>query len=165
MASTLRSIASGPSPEQYILDYDLSCQLICCNLVSARMLPSELFTGQDQVPSRFALGITDLVTLAQNNVISISNLLSPSLKVPFRTRIVADTSFLGSDSPARDVCLLDDLPGECCTDPLSTATPAPSVKRRAREIDNTCSARSFDDRHDICIFSSGSQCMHIAAAS
>lgn len=165
MASTLRSVVSGPSPEQYILDYDLSCQLICCHLASARMFPSELSTGQDQVPSRFALGTTDIVTLTQNNAIPISNLLSPSLKIPFRTRIAADTSFLGPNYSARDVCLLDDLPGQCCTDPLWNATPAPSVKRRAREIANTRSARSFDARHDICIFSSGSQCMHFAAAS
>lgn len=123
MASTLRCVVSGPSHEQYILTYDLSCQLICCHLVSARMLPSESITGQDQAPSRFALGTTDLVTLAQK-VVSTLHLLAPSLGIPFRARTESDTSFLGSGCSARDVCLLDDRPGECCTDPLSNATPA-----------------------------------------
>ena len=67
MASTLCKVVSGPSPEQYILvlDYDLSCQLICCHLVSARMLASELFTGQDQVPSHFATLTLDLGILTR----------------------------------------------------------------------------------------------------
>lgn len=94
-----------------------------------------------------------------------NEIVAPSLNAPFRTKIVADTSFLGSDCSARDVCLLDDRPDQGCTDPLSSATPAPSVKRRARETGTTCSARSFDGRHDICYFSSGSQRMHSAAAS
>jgi hypothetical protein len=85
------------------------------------MLASELFTGQDQVPSRFKQVTAYLETLAQK-MISILNLLAPSFSFPFRTRIAADTSFLGPDCSARDVCLLDDLPGERRTDPLSNAT-------------------------------------------
>lgn len=106
MASTLCKVVSGPSPEQYILvlNYDLSCQLKCCHLVSARMLASELFTGQDKVQSRSATVTADLGNLTQK-VISISVLLTQSLSVPFRTRIVPDTSFLGSDSLCKG-CML-----------------------------------------------------------
>jgi hypothetical protein len=51
MASTLCKVVSVPSPEQYILvlNYDLSCQLKCCHLVSARMFASELFTGRIRI--------------------------------------------------------------------------------------------------------------------
>jgi hypothetical protein len=128
------------------------------------MLASGMFTGQDQVPSRFATVTADLGNLIQQ-VISVLVFLAQSLSVEFRARIAAQTSFRGPDCSARGVCLLDDLSGRRGTDPLSKATPAPSVKRRARDTRNAWFAGSFDERHDICNLSPGSQCMHTAAAS
>jgi len=79
-------------------------------------------------------------------------MLAPLLHVLFRTKTVADTSFLGSSCSARDTCLLGDLPGERLYRPTFQRHPAPLVKRRAREAGKTCSAVSLDERHRIRTF-------------
>lgn len=58
------------------------------------MLASGMFTGQDQVPSRFATVTADLGNLIQQ-VISVLVFLAQSLSVEFRARLAAQTSFRG----------------------------------------------------------------------
>jgi hypothetical protein len=93
----------------------------------------------------FSRVTADLRTLELQTIPTL-NIFASLFNAPFLTKTAADTSFLGSDRPASDVCLLDDLPGEGSTDPLSNATLNAVCKAESTRSWQYVSRRSFDER-------------------